>query len=324
MRKIFSLICSTAIALACGFSATAFGQGVYPDRPIRLIVGFAPGGGNDIIARLIGGKLQEAWGQSVVVENRPGANSIIATEHVANSAPDGYTLLVNAAGGMTINPSLYESLSYDSLKDFAPITIIGEIPMAFVANPKVPVDSLAEFISYAKENPGKLNYSSATSTFQLAVEMFKQMTDISIAHIPYKGSSPAISAVLSGEVQVSIDSLIALLPHIKSGGVKALGVTSAERSKAMSSLPTMAEEGVAGYQITTWVGLFAPAQTDQEIVKKIHGEIVRILGMEDVKERLASLGVEPSGSTPQATREQLQREIERYRPVIQKAGMKAN
>src|SRR5258707_9584626 len=187
----------------CAAAAGALAQ-VYPSKPIRIVVGFPPGGGNDIIARLVGAKMQEAWGQPVVIDNKPGANSIIAAEFVAKSTPDGYTLLVNATGGMSVNPVLYAKLPYDSLRDFVPISMVGSFPLVLVVHPSVPANSLQEFVAYAKANPGKLNYSAGSTAFQVASEMFKQMTGTDIKHIPYNGSAASITAVMAGDVEVTI------------------------------------------------------------------------------------------------------------------------
>src|SRR6195256_4134479 len=227
------------VALFCAVSA-ACAQG-YPAKPIRMVVGFPPGGGNDIIARMVGAKMQEIWGQPVVIDNKPGANSIIAAEFVAKSAPDGYTLLVNATGGMSVNPVLYAKLPYDSLKDFVPISMVGSFPLVLVVHPSVPANSVQELVAYAKANPGKLNYSSGSTAFQVASEMFKQMTGTDVKHIPYKGSAASITAVIAGDVQMTIVDTPPLVPQIRAGKVKALAVTSAARASAMSELPAMAE-----------------------------------------------------------------------------------
>src|SRR5689334_3441023 len=236
-----------ALILICAASG-AWAQG-YPTKPIRIVVGFPPGGGNDIIARLVGAKMQESWGEPVVIDNKPGANSIIAAEFVAKSAPDGYTLLVNATGGMSVNPVLYAKLPYDPLKDFVPISMVGSFPLVLAVNPSVPAKSVRELLAYAKANPGKLNYSAGSTAFQVATEMFKQMTGIDVRHIPYKGSAASITALISGDVQMTIVDTPPLVPQIKAGRVRALAVTSAQRAGAMPELPTIAESGVPGYEM---------------------------------------------------------------------------
>jgi tripartite-type tricarboxylate transporter receptor subunit TctC len=308
------------IASFCGASST-WAQG-YPSKPIHVVVGFPPGGGNDIIARLVGAKMQESWGQPVVIENKPGANSIIATEFVAKSAPDGYTLLVNATGGMSVNPVLYEKLPYDSLKDFVPIGMVGSFPLVLAVNPSLPAKSVPELVAYLKANPGKLNYSAGSTAFQVATEMFKQMTGTDVRYIPYKGSAASITAVIAGDVQMTIVDTPPLVPQLKSGRVRALAVTSAKRSAAMPDLPAVAES-VPGYEMVLWIGVFAPAGTPREIAGKLTAEVARIVRLADVSERLAGLGVEPLGNSSEETAEWIRREIARYRPVVKAAGIKA-
>ena len=306
--------------LICGATG-AFAQ-VYPSKPIHIVVGFPPGGGNDIIARLVGAKMQESWGQPVVIDNKPGANSIIATEFVSKSAPDGYTLLVNATGGMSVNPVLYAKLPYDSLRDFVPISMVGSFPLVLVVNPSVPANSVPELVAYAKANPGKLNYSAGSTAFQVASEMFKQMTGTDIKHIPYKGSVQSISAVMAGDVQVTIVDSPPLVPQLKSGRVRALAVTTAKRTAAMPDLPTIAES-VPGYEMALWIGVFAPAGTPSEIAAKLNAELVRIVNLPDIREKLDGMGVEPLGNTSEQVAEWIRREIAKFGPVVKAANIKA-
>lgn len=305
----------------CAAAAGAWAQ-AYPSKPIRIVVGFPPGGGNDIIARLIGAKMQDSWGQSVVIDNKPGANSIIAAEYVAKSAPDGYTLLVNATGGMSVNPVLYAKLPYDSLRDFVPVSMVGSFPLVLVVNPSVPANSVQELVAYLKVNPGKLNFSSGSTAFQVATEMFKQMTGTDIKHIPYKGSVQSISAVMAGDVQMTIVDTPPLVPQMKSGRVRALAVTSAKRSPSMPDVPAMAET-VPGYEMVLWIGMFAPAGTPSDVAAKLNAEVVRIVNLSDIREKLAGMGVEPLGNTPEQVSEWIQREIAKYGPVVKAAGIKA-
>src|SRR5882724_1729346 len=308
-------------ALILIWAATGWAQG-YPSKAIRIVVGFPPGGGNDIIARLVGAKMQESWGQPVVIDNRPGANSIIAAEFVAKSAPDGYTLLVNATGGMSVNPVLYAKLPYDSLRDFVPISMVGSFPLVLVINPSLPVNSVQELIAYLRANPGKLNYSSGSTAFQVATEMFKQMTGTDIKHIPYKGSPGSITALIAGDVHLTIVDTPPLLPQLGSGRLRALAVTSAKRAAAMPDLPAIAES-VPGYEMVLWIGVFAPAGTAREVAAKLNAELVRIVGLPDIREKLAGLGVEPIGNTSAAMAEWIRREIAKYGPVVKAAGIKA-
>jgi tripartite-type tricarboxylate transporter receptor subunit TctC len=311
-----------ALAALCSATAGAFAQ-AYPSKPIRIVVGFPPGGGNDIIARMLGAKMQETWGQPVVIDNKPGAASIIAAEHVMKSAPDGYTLFVNATGGMSINPVLYTKLPYDSLKDFVPISMVGVFPLVLVVHPLVPVSSVRELIAYAKANPGKLNYSAGSTAFQVATEMFKQMTGTDVRHIPYQGSAASIAAVIAGDVQMTIVDTPPLVAQIKAGKVKALAVTSAKRAASMSELPTLAESGVPGYEMVLWIGVFAPAGTPREVVSKLNAEVVRIVRLPDIREKLDGMGVDPLGNTSEQTAEWIRREIARYGPVVKAANIKA-
>ncbi len=319
MRKARATI--PALVLFC--AATAAWAQTYPAKPIRIVVGFPPGGGNDIIARLVATKMQEAWGQPVVIDNKPGANSIIAAEFVAKSAPDGYTLLVNATGGMSVNPVLYAKLPYDSLKDFVPISMVGSFPLVLVVHPSVPANSVQELVAYAKANPGKLNYSSGSTAFQVASEMFKQMTGTDLRHIPYKGSAASITAVIAGDVQMTIVDTPPLVSQVKAGRVRALAVTSAKRASAMSELPTIAESGVPGYEMMLWIGVFAPAGTPRDVAAKLNAEVVRIVRLPDIREKLDAMGVEALGNTQEQMAEWIRREIARYAPVVKAANIKA-
>jgi len=309
-----------AFALCCAVTA-AWAQ-TYPAKPIRIVVGFPPGGGNDIIARLVGAKMQEAWGQPVVIDNKPGANSIIAAEFVAKSAPDGYTLLVNATGGMSVNPVLYAKLPYDSLRDFVPISMVGSFPLVLVVHPSVPANSVQELVAYAKANPGKLNYSAGSTAFQVASEMFKQMTGTDIKHIPYKGSAASITAVMAGDVQMTIVDTPPLVPQISAGRVKALAVTSLKRSASMPEVPAMAETA-PDYEMVLWIGVFAPAGTPRDIAQKLNAEVVRIVRLPDVRKKLDAMGVEPLGNTSEQMAEWIRREIARFGPVVRAGNIRA-
>jgi len=310
-----------AIIALCAAAAGALAQG-YPAKPIRIVVGFPPGGGNDIIARLVGAKMQENWGQPVVIDNKPGANSIIAAEFVAKSAADGYTLLVNATGGMSVNPVLYAKLPYDSLRDFVPISMVGSFPLVLVVHPAVPANSVQELVAYAKANPGKLNYSAGSTAFQVASEMFKQMTGTDIKHIPYKGSAASITAVIAGDVQMTIVDTPPLVPQIKSGRVKALAVTSLKRSPSMPEVPAMAET-VPDYEMVLWIGVFAPTGTPREVAEKLNTEVARIVRLPDIREKLDGMGVEPLGNTSEQMAEWIRREIARFGPVVRAGNIRA-
>src|SRR3954469_15288862 len=318
---VFAALCAaTTIASAQAPSTTA---GPWPSKPIRLVVGFPPGGGNDIIARLLGAKMQEAWGQPVLVENRPGAASIIAADFVAKAPADGYTLLVNATGGMSINPVLDDKLPYDPLKDFEPIGMVGVFPLVLVVHPSVPARSVRELVAYARAHPGKLNYSAGSTSFQVATEMFKQMTGTDIRHIPYKGSAASINAVLAGDVQLTIVDTPPLAGQMQSDRLRALAVTSAKRAAAMPNLPTLAESGVPGYDMSLWIGLFAPAGTPRDVVAKLSAEVARIVKLGDVRDRLVGMGVDPLGNSPEQVAAWIRKEIARYGPVVKAGNIKA-
>jgi len=295
----------------------------YPAKPIRLVVGFPPGGANDILGRLIGQKMLEAWGQSVVVDNKPGANAIIATDLVAKSAPDGYTLLIGASGAMVFNPGLYQKLPYDAVKDFAPVTMIGSFPLVVTTNPKLPVKTVRELIALARAKPGALNYSSGSSPFQLAAELFKYQAKVAMTHIPYKGSVQAVQAVMAGDADLTFVDSPPVMPQLKAGRVRGLAITSKTRAASLPDLPTMAEAGLPDYEVVLWTSLFAPAGTPPEIVNKLQAEVARIIQMPDIRERFAGLGIDPVGNTPEALSAIVKSEIAKWSAVAKAANVKA-
>ena len=318
MRAILLML----VALSAPLAGSAVAQSDYPTKPIRMIVGFPPGGGNDIMARLISAKMQEAWGQAVVVDNRPGANSNIAIELVAKAPADGYTLLFNAAG-MVINPAMYASFPVDVLRDFEPISQVGTFPFVLAVHPSVPAHSVKELIELAKSQPGKLNYSAGAAAFQIATELFKLQAGIDVRHIPYKGSVQAINAVLANDVQLTFVDSLPLIPHFKSGRLRGLAVTSPKRFSALPDIPTMLEAGMPDYAITGWAGVFAPAGTSKPIVAKLNQEIVRIVRMPDIRERLLSLGTEPVGSTSEELATIMKVQLARWKSVAKAANIQA-
>ena len=295
----------------------------FPAKPVRLVVGFPPGGGNDIIARLVGAKLQEAWGQSVVIDNKPGANAIIATEFVAKSAPDGYTLLVGASGAMTFNPGLYDKLPYDPVRDFAPVTMLGSFPLVLGINAGLPAQSVSELIALAKASPGKLNYGAGSTPFRLAAEMFKSQAGVSINHIPYKGSAAAITAVMGNDVQLTFVDLPPAMAQIKGGRLRALAVTSRTRAAVLPEVPTMVEAGLPQYEVVLWTSLFAPAATPRPVLDALHAQTVKALQAPDVRERMAALGTDPVGNTPAQLGAILRADLEKWTAVAKSAGVKA-
>lgn len=272
----------------------------YPARPLRLIVPTAPGGGTDFTGRLVAAKLSETMGQQVVVENRGGGGGSVGADNAAKATPDGYTLLLGSIATHAVNPALYKKLPYDHLKDFAPVSLIGTVPNALVVHPSVPVKSLQEFITYAKANPGKINYGSSGvgSPPHLSMELLRSMTGINLVHVPYKGAGPALADLLGGQVQAMCTSLAGLINFVKSGRVRALGVTTAKRNPQLPDVPTIVESGVPGYEVTIWYAVFAPVATPKAIVDKLNAEMVKALNSSEMKERMALQGMDPAPSTP--------------------------
>ena len=312
-----TIIALTLAAVAGGALAQA-----YPTKPIRLVVPFAPGGPADIQARLIGPKLTEAWGQPVVVENRPGGNTIIATELTARAEPDGHLVQVISAG-FAINTSLYAKLPYDSLRDFAPVTQLTSGPAIVVVHPSLPARSVKALIQLARSRPGQLTYASAGLPSQLAVELFKVMTGTDMVHVPYKGAAPAMVDLIAGHVQVSFPTIIGGLSHARSGRLRALATTGAKRSPATPDLPTMIEAGLPGYEAANWFGTAVPAKTPPAIVSKLSQEIARALRLPDVGERLLSQGMEPTTSTPEEFAAYIRSEMTKWAKVVKASGAKA-
>ena len=319
MSRIGQFTLAALLALA---HAVALAQG-YPNKAIKIIVPFPPGGGTDIGTRIIAQKLSEAWGQPVLVENRGGAAGIVGTEATAKSAPDGYTIMMGNIGTHAINVSLYKKLPYDPVKDFAPISHVAGLPLFVLVHPSIKVTSIKELIALAKAQPGKLDYSSSGSggSMHVAAELFKNMTGTHMVHIPYKGGGPAVADLLAGQVPVSFATVLETLPHVKSGRLRALAVTSANRSLASPSVATVAESGVPEYESISWLALFAPAGTPKDIINKISLEVVRIINLPDVKERLLLQGAEPIGSTPEQLAAVLANDIAKYAKVMKAAGV---
>jgi tripartite-type tricarboxylate transporter receptor subunit TctC len=304
--------------------AAALGQ-AYPAKPVRLVVGFTPGGGVDINARLLASKLSELIGQSVIVENKPGAGTNIANEHVAKAAPDGYTLLVNTAA-VAINMALYRNLAFDTLRDFAPVSVFSESPNILVVNSQAPIRSVTDLLALARARPGALNYSSAGSgtTQHLSAELMKLRTGTSIVHVPYKGTAPSLTALIAGEVDFTFANIPAILPHVKSGRLRPIASTGAKRSDLMPELPTMKEAGVNGVDVTVWYGVLAPAATPRDIVNTLAGAIAKAARSPDIRTRLVDQGAEPVGSTPEEFAKLLREEIARWAEVIGAAGIRAD
>lgn len=307
-------------AAALALTASAHAQ-QYPTKPIRIIVAYTPAGTTDILARAVGQKMTENWGQPVIVENRPGAAGNIGTEMAAKATPDGYTLLMGTAGTHAINVNLYRKLGWHSLKSFAPISLVAMVPNIMVVNNAIPARNVKEFIAYAKANPGKLNFGSPGngSTAHLSLELFKSMTGTNIAHIPYKGSAGVLADVMGGQIALTIDNMPVYLPQVKAGKIRALAVSSAKRSTAAPDLPTIAEAGVPGYDSGAWFGLLAPAGTPKPIVDRLSAETARILRLPDVNKRISELGAEPVGGTPEAFTALIRSEMDKWAKVIREA-----
>ena len=314
-----------AFALALGvFGSTTAAAQSYPAKPVRIVVPFAAGGGTDIVARALGAKLGEALGQTFIVENRAGVAGAIGAEFAAKSAPDGYTLLMGSSGPIVLNPSLQAKLSYDPLRDFTPVALITTMPFLTVVHPSLPVRSVKELIAFAQARPGQLNYASpgSGSSTHLATELFKAMARVDIVHVAYKGVAPATTDLISGQVQMLTGDLNTLTPHVKSGRMRPLAVTGAKRSSVMPDLPTIAEAGVPGYEASGWFGMLAPAGTLPQIVRRLNGEIVNALASEDLRVRLAGLGGEVAGGTPEQFGDHLRREIAKWSKIIRTLGLK--
>lgn len=295
----------------------------YPRKAVRVIVHAPPGGGADIVARLIGQQLGKSLGQTFVVDNRPGAAGIIGTELVAKAQADGYTLLLGTTGALANNPLLYAKLPYDSVKDFAPITNVADAPFVLVVHPAVAAKSVAELIALAKAKPGQLSYASwgKGSSTHLATELFMTMTHVKIVQVPYKGSGNAMPDMVAGNVQVAFDSMASSVPQIRAGRLRPLGISALKRSNAIPEVPTISESGVNGFEAGSWYGFFAPARTPREIVAKLHGEIIKALKLAEVQERMAVMGMEPIGNTPAQFGEQIRSDLDKWGKVVKTAGI---
>ena len=320
-RKWSALLYAASCAIALSASAQT-----YPTKTLRLIVPLAPGGPSDILARTMAAKLTEALKQTVVVDNRPGAGGTLGTELAAKSPPDGYTLLLMGVSTLTINASLYPKLPYDTLKDLTAISVLAGAPYLLVVHPSLPVKSLKELIALAKQHPGQLNYASGgTGTGpHLAMEVLKDQVHMKIEHIPYKGAGPAMNDLIAGQVQVMMVNMIAGLPMVKAGRMRALGQSGAKRSPGAPDIPTFAEGGAAGYDSTGQHGMWFPAGTPREIVARVNREVVKALHTKEVSERLAAEGAEVVGNTPEEAQAIVRNDVAKWAEVIRKLGLKAN
>ena len=321
--RLGALSVAVASVLTCSALDAAERTPEYPSRPVRLIIPFAPGGGADLTARLVGPRLNERLGQPVVYDNRPAAAGIIGAEIAAKSAPDGHTLLI-ATSSFAANPSIYKKLPYDILRDLAPITLAVSSPLVVIVHPSVPAKNMQDLIAYAKANPNKLNYGSsgAGGPPHIAGEMLKSIAKIEMAHVIYKGIAPVLTALLGNEVQVSFGNIFVSQPHVRAGRLRALAITSAQRSRAAPDWPTVAESGLPGYETTIWFGFMAPAGTPKPVVTRLNGEIVRILQLPEVSQGIVAQGGDVVASTPDEFGKRLRADIEKLALVIKAAGIK--
>ena len=311
------------LLLAAAFSAApALSADNYPSKPIRLLIPFAPGGGTDILARMVAQRLSETLGHAMVADNRPAVDGVVASETLARSAPDGYTLLL-VSSSHAINPAIGRKLPYDTIRDFSPITQTASQQMFLVVHPSLPIKSVKELIDYAKAKPNSLNYGSSSNATALPMELFNSMAGIKTTHIPYKGSAPMLNDLLGGQINLSIAAAVSALPHIKSGRLRNLAIGDSKRSTILPDLPTIAEAGVPGYQAVIWSGMLAPAKTPRAIIDKLYKETVRVVQAPEFRERLVQLGSDAVGSTPEQWGEFIKTEIDKWGKIAKIAGVKA-
>ena len=317
---------SLALLLAGASAAAQAAEPAFPVKPIRMISPYAAGGGSDTLARILGQKLFEAWGQPVVVDNRPGSGGIIGAETVARATPDGYTLFVTPSAVLTINPHIYSKLRYDTFKDFAPITMASNSPYFLVVHPKIPAANTKDLIAYAKANPGKMNYSSSGngSSTHLAGVLFNNMAGIEIVHIPYKGAAPAIVDLLAGNIQMRFSSVVPVLPHVRSGRLRGIAISSARRYGPLPDIPTISESGLPGYVVESFYAVVAPAGTPSAIIAKINAEIVRNLKSQEIATHMANDGAEAIGSSPDELAKALREDHARWAKPVKDSGARAD
>ncbi|CAB3853230.1 Bug family tripartite tricarboxylate transporter substrate binding protein [Achromobacter anxifer] len=314
-------IAATLLATAASAFAMGSAHAAYPDKPVRIVVGFSAGGTTDVIARIMAKELTESLGQSFVVENKPGAGSNIATDQVQRAAPDGYTLLFVAVTS-AINQTLYKNVTFDLTKDFTPVALGAKVPNILVVNPQVPVKTVQELVEYAKKNPGKLAFASSGSgtSIHMAGELFKMQTGIDVLHVPYKGSAPAVTDLIGGQVQFMFDNMPSSWPHVQSGKLRALAVTTTERSKSAPDVPTMKESGFANFDVSSWFGLIAPKGTPPEVVDKLNAAMVKALDKPEVQLSFEKLGAVGVKTTPAEFGQFIKSEVEGWAPVVKASG----
>ncbi len=324
--RVLSKIMFSAVAIMAagmGADANAQGAGNYPNRAMRWVVGYTPGGTADMLARAVGAKFNESWGQAVIVENRPGAATNIGTEIVAKSPPDGYTLFLGTVANV-INPSLYPKMPFDFLKDFVHVTNMASTPGMVVVHPSVPAKNARDLVALAKARPGQLRHGSTGigSPHHLAGELFKYMADVKMVHVPYKGATPAITDVVAGHIEIYFGAMVSTIPHVKNGRLRALAMTSAKRSPAAPEIPTLQEQGFKGFETGSWFGVHVPAGTPRDIVAKLHAETLRAIGLPDIRNRMQAEGAEFIGDTPEQFTAYIRGEIEKWGKAVKLSGAK--
>jgi len=324
-RHWLALMAALALGAALSPATARADAANWPSRPIRLVVGYAAGGATDVLARIVALKMGEQLGQAVIVDNRAGANSNVGAEVAAKAAPDGYTLYVYTIAN-TINATLYGKLGYDPQKDFEPIGMIAKIPNILVVNPKLPVQSLADYVRFAKSSPNGITFASSGSgsSIHLSGEMFKMQAHLNMLHVPYRGSAPAVSDLLGGQVQSMFDNTPSSLPHVKAGRLRAIAITSAQRSPLLPEVPTVAELGYPGFDVQSWFSLAAPAGTPRPVIDKLNAALNKSLSAPDVRQRLLDLAATPEPGTPEQARAFAAAEIKRWREVVKQSGAKAD
>lgn len=324
--KSFTHRLALGLAVATAVPLTAMAQD-YPNRPIRIVVGYAPGGTTDIIARILAARLTDTMGQPVLVENRPGAGGNIGADLVAKAAPDGYTLQLGTAGNMTVNPWIYKNMAFDTVKDFQPVSLIATLPNLMVVNPKVPAKTVQEFVTWAKKQPGKVFFASSGNgnTPHMTAELFNLATGLSMVHVPYKGSGPALTDLIGGTgVQVMFDNMPSAIGHVRNGGLRAIAVTSGKRVESEPNIPTVKESGYPDFEVVTWFGLFAPAGTPGPVVERLHREVVEAVRNPEIRKKLVELGAEPTTNSPSEFAELVKSDKERWGKVVKAANIQGS
>lgn len=325
MNSKHSIIKALLGGIALGTALSAAAADAYPSKPIKWVVPFTPGGAMDTMARTLGEKMSQSMKQPIVIENRPGAGGVVGSTAVARSEPDGYTMMIVSIGH-AVNPSLYPKLSYDPIKDFEPVSLVGIVPNVLVVNPTVKANNVSELVALAKQQPGKMTFASAGSgtTIHLAGELFASMANVDILHVPYKGSAPAVTDLMGHQVDMMFDSVSSAKPYIDSGRLKPLAVTTVKRSSALPNVPTVAEAGIKGYELSGWYAVFVPAKTPQPIVKRINEELVKALKQPDVQARFVQIGAEPVGSSPAELDKYLKSESAKWSEIVRARNIKAD